>query len=239
MKKPDEATFIINSLVPGEKEGRLTIHNLFGFMALCPTMVYHGRISLFFDRPGFRVDRIGDLQEGSDRSRRLKIEFSIPKPDKLKAGSRPITSGWLVVSPDDGWLLHEYGSVTENQTKKIYTGIGHVTYDKPGSAVPVRSQYRVYRGVFDSDPTVSDPSFAPILGEDFEFTSFQFAGSPESDFTLSAFGLPEFGQTVAQAATAQSRPWWILVLAVISAFAAFVLRRLSLKGRSSKVSPSA
>jgi hypothetical protein len=240
-RKPATEAFMIDTIEPGPDRGRLSILNSLAYLALCSSMTYHSKISWTIGRPGFRVDRVDEIASAPGQSRRLKLTYSIPLPPELRLNAVPITAGWFVVAPEDGWLLHEYGSVHENPKQRIlFTQVGRVTYARgaTGSTVPGKSQFRSYPGKFDSDPADSDPSIAPTSGEDFEFTSFRFADSPDRDFTLSAFGLPEFGQTVAQVSSARSRPWWILVVAVLSGIAAFGLRRVATKYRNVKVSPA-
>jgi hypothetical protein len=228
---------VIEWLDPGQKGGRRQIDNSVGFLSLCPIAIYHVRLSDYFQRKAFHVDRVVELPTSS-KSRRWKFVFSEPMPQGLKKNARPAVAGWFVVAPDDGWLLHEYGIVHANPItgEKIYTYVGHVAYEKNshGEQIPTRAGSRLYWGAFDSDPVISNPSIVAREGEDLEFTSFQFTDSPSSDFTLSGFGLPEYGQTVAQVSAARSRPWWIFAIAGLSGVAAFVLRRLATRNRDAQ-----
>jgi hypothetical protein len=229
---------VIESLDPGEKLGRSQIDNSVGYLSRSPIAIHQVRLSHFIEIPGFRVDRVIEVNPANE-PRRLKFEFTLPKKSGLAKNARPIVAGWFVVTPDEGWLVHEYGNVHAAPTsgEKIFTYVGHVNYQKNsrGEQVPTKANVRLYLGAFDSDPAIISPSTSPVSGEDFEYTSFEFSDAPASAFTLSGFGLPEYGQTVAQVSSARSRPWWTVALAVLSGVAALGLRRLATRNREAKV----
>ncbi len=237
-KSTPNAGPVIELFEPGDKRGRSQISNSAGYLALSPISNHFARMSDFLHVEGFRIDRVVEDKSPTE-SRRMRFEFSIPKKSDLPKNARPVVSGWFVVAPDDGWLVHEYGNIHAAPTsgQKIYTYVGHVNYQKNsrGHLVPSKADVRLYLGVYDSDPATMNPPVASNLGEDFEFTKFEFTDPPASDFTLSGFGLPEYGQTVAQVSATRSRPWWIVGLAVLSGGVALGLRRLATRNRVAKV----
>ena len=110
------------------------------------------------------------------------------------------------------------------------------------------------------DPKQANLAVAPISWDEFHFTKLEFGDMPARDFTLTAYGLPEFGQSSAKQATKapvtatekaavtqtdgppisrRSTPpiaWWIFGLAAVALGVAIVARRL---GSNSGASGSA
>ena len=212
----------VEDLKASDKSGRESLINNAGYAACSAFMAYHTPISVYFGFNDFRLDRVTALSP--EMNPRLKLEFSvIPRPITKPSGYR-IASGWFVVNPADEWLIHEYGIVYNWSSSAQTTNVGRVQYQTgpDGRSRPARTSYRIYRGKFTADPAATDPAVIPASGEDFQFAKFQFGDEPERDFTLSAFGLPEFGQ-----ADAGSFPWVLMVAVAGFAALAFALRRFS------------
>jgi len=226
--KEDVASeYIIRMLEAGPRQSRRSIHMQIDFAVRCAMNAQLDSISTMLTLPEFRIDRVAEESSSTGRGK-LRIDFSIAKkPDPARKTS-VITSGWLVVSPAEQWVLYEYGSILTTWTLKKLTYIGHVEYKKgsDGEPEPVRCSYRLYRGDYKADPALSDPGVVAASGQDFEFTHLSFADRPAGDFTLTAFGLPEFNQ-IASATRPRSSSWWIWAGAAVVGVAAFALRRIS------------
>jgi len=224
--------YIVQAMEAGDKSGRRSVDQGPGHAIRAATMAHNRPISAYFGMKGFHLDRVTELGPGTRAS--LKIEYSIPKQLNAPKSVIQITSGWFVVSPADQWLIREYGIVrTYSSDQSQTTDVGHVEYqsESDGQLRPIKTDRRSYIGAFTVDPVATDPAVTPYLSEDFQFTEWRFGDRPERDFTLSAFGLPEFGQTVAQAAAARSFPWWTVAAAFGFAGLAFGLWRLARRER--------
>ena len=230
----------IKMLVAGPEKGRREVISGPGHPVRCAFMAGKEPVAVIMGVQKFQVDRVIELHPPA-QPRRLRIEFSIPRtpPPALSEDSkarRPyhLASGWFVVSPDEQWVLLEFGRVINAPTGDQSTIVGHAeyTHGPTGEPVPVKWDLNEYLGGFSTDPMVTNPGAVPVIGETFEFEKLRFNSPPDRDFTLTAFGLPEFGQIASR-----PRPWnaiWICVAAAVAIGVAFALRRLATRSRLPK-----
>jgi hypothetical protein len=230
-KKTPSSEYVVRWLNAEPNTARKEIIRGAGQLVFRPTMVSLTAISDFFKSPEFHLEKVVELLT-EDRTRRLRIEFTNPRRPGAPANAMATTSGWFVVSPENQWMLHEYGVSLTSPNSRGITRIGHLQYksDAKGELIPVNFDCKIYAGVLSSDPESSNLPADLTSSEEFRFEKFEFGDTPEEKFRLSAFGLPEFGQTVTQATAARSNRWWYLGGAVGLGVVALVLRRLS-KGR--------
>ena len=224
--RPD-SVFSIGLLETGPDRGKQLLAPGPRNAATCVTHAYVMSIARLIAIPRFHVDRVREVGPDLGPSR-LRVEFTIPTDTRGKTSGSHISSGWLVISPGERWILHGYGLVeTLNARQSVQaTRVGSVDYvrDPKGETRPARYGCRLYRGRFEADPT--DPSLVPITTEDFQFTSFLFGDTPAREFTLAGFGLPEFGEPASRRLN-RPYPWWIIGAAVGALGLAVTLRRLA------------
>jgi hypothetical protein len=126
------------------------------------------RMSTAFARPGFSIRRVWALREGGKN--RLKIEFEIK-------GGRGL-SAWVVVAPDEKWVIHEYECTDVQDTHR-----GRIEYGEQVDGFPVPKHVRV------TSSTVDRPAAAHSYT--FDVDQIHFGDVLDRDFLLAAFGVPE------------------------------------------------
>ena len=144
--------------------------------------------------PTTRIDRITEVPRTSQPGW-LRVEFSLPVPEGPRPGASPITSGWIVVAVPDHWILHDYGltsTVVANGAQ--YTRMGHVEYKREptGDLQIVKCVSKMYAGRHSVDPANADPAVISLASDEIQYTRLQLEAVPVGEFTLSAFGFPEF-----------------------------------------------
>ena len=166
--------------------GQITNH--FGNQVQCAFSFGFVSVSLYLEKKIFRIDSVTELaEEPSGKS--LLIQFAIVRPPGTP--TRPSWSdvdGWLVVSPDEGWIIREYGSVQSARGFASYTDIGKIEYARSpdGHLDPIKHTQRNYHGRVNRD----NPG-TPGAGFELIFESVKYEALPESEFRLPAFGMPE------------------------------------------------
>ena len=97
-------------------------------------------------------------------------------------------SGWIIVSPESGWVIREYGKVINDGSGPGITRIGRIEYAQSAEnhLDPVRLTEGTYLGRVDRNPNT-----LPASQFDLTFDLVDYHALPEADFRLPAFGLPE------------------------------------------------
>jgi hypothetical protein len=127
-------------------------------------------MSMAFERPNFSIRRVSALRD--EDKNHLKIEWAIK-------GGRGL-SAWVVVAPDEKWVIHEY------ECKDIQdTHHGRIEYGKPVDGFPVPKSVRI------ESSTVGEPLARHSYAVDVD--QIHFGDVLDRDFTLGAFGLTETG----------------------------------------------
>jgi hypothetical protein len=144
----------------------------------------------------------------------MMVEFDYRSPsDKPKI---PSVKGWVLYDPQRFWVIQEYNAHVEWTSSKVEAST-RVVYEYKEAADGFPIPKRVTR------------RFTPVKGVDresrFEF-NLEEADVPESDFTLSAFGLPE------PSGVRWPRPWylWFAMLGIICLSLAALVRWWTRRG---------
>jgi len=132
--------------------------------------------------PGFHLPRLlGSPESSIDRVTResrdgktlVRVNYTIRPTDK----NRPIQRGWALLQPDAGWSLQEFEAKTDGNAPVTYRG--SVTY-KPGVGqvpTPVLCKSDILYATGGTQSSV------------FSYEFFERATTPQSEFTLDAYGL--------------------------------------------------
>ena len=164
------------------------ISSHFGNQVQCAFTLSFVSVSFYLDQKTFRIDSVAELVEESG-GKLLLIRFAIVRPPGTPTRPNWIdTDGWLVVSPDEGWIMREYGRVLTARGKSYETDIGKIEYTRSpdGHLDPIKHTQRNYHGRVNRD----NPG-TPGAGFELIFESVKYEALPESEFRLPAFGMPE------------------------------------------------
>jgi hypothetical protein len=180
-------------------------------------------------RPYFSVRSTSSVPR--DGKNLLKVSFEvIPSPDKLKSlpkSARPLTGeGEIVVSPEEKWVLYEYSfrKKTGFGGSPLYKG----TVEYEGSFGGFPAPKRAVRQEIGADGKLAKV-------ETYEFLTFRAVALTNSEFTLSAFGLPEAAsQSPTVGRSKGGIGYWFMALAAAALIAAVIFKSIS-----SRVDPAA
>lgn len=179
-----------------------------------------GFITNVVNKPGFALRSVSPVRrDGKDL---LRVTFGfVADEKKLKTipGRHGAYSGIdvsLVLSPEERWVLYEYGWRLRGYTEELR---GTVEYQGTvdGFLIPKRAT----RTHFDTAANKVTESSR------FEFVQFNFAKAPDSAFTVSAFGVPEPVAKPLKVARSGSHVYWFLGLGVAALAAAVVFKAVS------------
>ena len=235
VKSDPHSAYVLGMLEAGPSRGRRQIVRGFRNPSNFFTQVSLTPIETILESKSFRVERLSESGQGTD-NHRIRVDFTRPMVvTQANMGGAHITSGWLIVAPEEGWLLHEYGVVKTLSARPSVQGttVGHYEYSRDfgGEFRPVAYVVKRYDQRFNGD--VVDPGVTPSSTENFEFLGFRFGDTPARQFTLTAFGLPEFTDPAARTLN-RPYPWWIIVISIGMFGIAIVLRRLANRPRRSE-----
>jgi hypothetical protein len=164
-------------------------------------------------KPTFKINSIEKRTGAAGELVAVTFENREPASQRSPEG-RTIKDGSFVLNPQRHWAVEEYQVRVEMRDGRIeYWTKKTVFRDEPsGSADPLTS-----RTTYGPDP------MSVNYYDDWNFDKFNHNHVPESEFTLSAFGLPEVG---APSLFAQGRLWMVLVASgVVCIVIAIVVRR--------------
>jgi len=122
---------------------------------------------------GAAIERVSLVRR--DDKTHLKIAFDFKNGANKRLRS---LAGWVLVAPEEKWVIHEY-----EFTDTINMWGGRVEYAQPQDGFPVPK-----RVVSTRSPLRGRP---PTDIDTYEFKELHFADVPDSEFRLSAFGLPD------------------------------------------------
>ncbi len=165
---------------------------------LAPYCVFGTPIAKFMAEPSFVLGKVSEVVQGDHKY--LKLEYRThPKKEY------PAVPGWLVVSPDQGWVLVEdvaFLGLHENIRRE-----SHIEYGKTVDGIPL--------------PRVVSYDH-PYYHRRMVFDRFEHGPVPEREFTLSAFGLPELDKPESSDHKGNPALWFFLIsVAFLSVAAAF------------------
>ena len=207
--EPDKPYLLNGFATSGKDSVVATLRALAGDYVDAPFMVDGFAISRLMAAPGFRFSRASPASEGGLEL--IKLEFDCPNPDR---GSNPepwIYAGSLIVAPAKAWRL-QYAEYFVHQSLKRMFKVT-IDYGESNGDVPLPKKVAVV-----------EPSH---LTRTWEFDELSLAPTPEAEFTMAAFGLPDL---MSQPGVDQSRShlgYWFVGLAIAGIIAAFTMRRLA------------
>lgn len=157
---------------------------------------------------GFEITSVSPVDRGAQRL--LKLEF------KLKPSTRVFfDSGWVVVSPTDGWRTVESECYRPGRKDRPFHRV--VEYERTPDGIDVARRV-----------TVTHPKNTYVSV--FELAMLESANLSEADFKLGAYGLPEIDRTGGKR-RAEGMVYWLLSLGVGALFLSWCLRRVSMRIR--------
>jgi len=152
-----------------------------------------------------------------------KVEFrdwSFPNP--VGKGNVSVRDGWTILDPNEAWAIQRY-ELHLTQPHEA-TSSGRIEYgDRDGVPVPKRVTVRdtadsaEHRGVWHE--------------QKFEFTELAFREIPESEFTLTAYQLPEVMPDVIESRPVHRLWHYVLPGGLFLLVAAFILRHVQARKR--------
>ncbi len=152
--------------------------------------------------PSFAIKRISAVPIGTKQC--VKIDYDYAPKDHLIGG------GWLVVSPQEGWVIRSYRCQLDRAFPDRSTQC-EVEYGEPptGPPFPRRVSY-VQRGPTDNDYLA-------------EFEDIETKETPESEFSITSYGLPDLASLRKPRARTNAALWYLATALGLLA-AAFILR---------------
>ncbi len=158
--------------------------------------------------PRFVVRAVSPVSR--DGKNLLKVEFDwpshpAPKPSTKKFRESGGHEGFLLVSPDENWVLYEF-ECRERKGNPRFVWKGTVDYQGAlnGFLIPKRAARQ----------QLKLPGGELVSSHSFELLEFRFADVPDSDFTLAAFGLSEQVVQPARVARYHRLGYWFLAFAL-------------------------
>lgn len=159
-------------------------------------------ISKVFADPTFALESVRDVSDGGRNL--LRIEFTY-RPDQ----EYPAIPAWILVSPDEGWVLRQFEGGFGRNSDILRAGV--VEYEvNPKGDIPIPRRV-----------TFTHPTYR----YSFDFERFAFGPTPEREFTLNDFGLPEVGTTAPR--DGWPTAYWLFGLAAVAFATSLVLRHTS------------
>ena len=189
-QRPDQQ-LALRTVSDDLKQGWATIRQKHGADIQCAISFGQLPISRYLNLDTMPIDSVTELDElGGPKT--LLIRFkNTRKPSVPRSQTLYHVDGWVVVSPDEGWILREYGRVsTRELNDRSTTLIGKIEYARSpdGHLDPVKLVMRHYHGRANRDKP--EEGFSGGSSE-LTFKSVKYDALPESAFRLPAFGMPE------------------------------------------------
>ncbi len=146
--------------------------------------------------PKFTVHRVTPVPRGDIKT--VKVEFDYRSPSDKPV--IPSLKGWVLYDPQRFWVIHEYNTQVEWETTNVKAAATVVyEYEEAADGFPL--------------PKRVTQRFTPVNGVDrehhYEF-NLKEADVSESDFTLSAFGLPE----PPEIESTKPMPWYLVLAGI-------------------------
>jgi hypothetical protein len=149
-----------------------------------------------FPNPPFVIRRVTSLSKDGVALARVEFEFKRTDAEIAKNKGRRITSGWFVARPDENWVIQEYQASTPSSSDFLNI---KVDFEGKEDGFPLPKRITRYTAV---------GRYEVILD------SIQHRPTPESEFTLAAFGLPEIDRTP-RPASPNLRAYWLIAIGVV------------------------
>ncbi len=211
-KSAMNADYVIDALEVGSEAGRKKLARGSRNPLACLTEASAISLPGLVRMPKCHLEKVGNVPS-PDGTRRIRFNIKMdPVPLTAKRGLY-LTSGWFVTSPDEYWAISEFGVVRAENVDQPSptTWVGRVEYRRgsDGEIQPVKAVTTIYRAALDADPAITGLNPEKVLTDEIQFTKFRFGDLPAREFTLAAFGMPEFGEPAARRLS-RPFPWWIV-----------------------------
>ncbi len=175
--------------------------------------VIYQPLSRIISKDGFSIQHIAEV--------RLQDETVLKLDVRLKEGTwkiaddtkpSPEYDGWIIVAPEKKWVVKAYEIGHGDNGLR-----GHVDYVDSQDGYPLPA--RVLVEAFDRQ------SGKPKFRHDFHFDDLRLVDPPDSEFRLTAFGLPELRPPeISPSRFANRGVFWLFGAGVASLFIAVVLK---------------
>ena len=206
---PDKPYLLNGFETSGKDSVDETLMALAGDYIDMPFMVDGVAISRLMAAPGFRFSRASPVSEGGLEL--IKVEFDCPNPDR---GVRPkpwVYAGSLILAPSETWSLRSAEYYFHPSLKRMFKST--IDYQKTTGGVPLPKKVAVV-----------EPS---NLTRTWEFDELSLASTPESEFTMTAFGLPDLMNRPGVDQSRSHLGYWFVGLAIVGILTALVMRKLA------------
>ncbi len=199
-KKANAGMFtVIATGGPGVKEQVWTSRGMRDFLD-APFALAGPVVSEYLADPDFAITGVEEIKRDSKTLLKLSFKRTL-KAIAVRPGLliKRIEDGWLLVSPNESWILYEAELGFREQNGHRADAARHisVTYLAGRTGFPIpkrveiasvarprgeRKEIRDDRGHVSHDGDI-------MSSESFEFDEIQFEAAPDDDFTLAGFGL--------------------------------------------------
>jgi hypothetical protein len=168
----------------------------------------------------FSIQRISEVRQDGENCLKLEIRLEEGMWKIATGEPSPQYDGWILVAPEKKWALREYELGPSTLALR-----GHVEYGDIEDGFPVPK-----RVVIEAmDPRSREPYYI----HEFTFEDLRLVDTPDREFTLAAFGLPELAQPGSSRHGSRIALWW-LGAALASLVAAIVLKYYSVISRRTR-----
>ena len=201
--------FVLRDFSEDLRQGRVTIASHHSGKIQCAFSFSFNSMSDWLNSKSTRIDSVEEI-DAAGGGKRLLIQLRSAIPPKTPY----IGDGWIVVSPDDGWLIREYGRVMTRQLNGLaVTDVGQIDYARSpdGHLDPVKLVNHYFHGRINHNQSGKD---LPGFQFELDFESVKYEALPAAAFHLPAFGLPEIDPGGNKGA-ATDRPYGLFALAVV------------------------
>ncbi len=178
-----------------------------------PWCVFNVPMRAIIEDPTFTIKRIGSVEKSGQSL--IEMEFGIKSSNQGVADLSLLIGGTVVFNPKQSWAIQEY------QVRFLR----RQTHEDTGKSVVSRIRYTNA----DSEvPTLKAVDYSlvgsgkPYASWKIVFSKFGLCDAPASDFTLTAFGLPEPGALSGR----RNYGLWLTSVALVCCIIALIVRRM-------------
>jgi len=200
-RAPDRSNYVVRSLAPGGCPQLSDQMRFNGQLCDAPFSLADIRVRELLESRNFRVSGVSWVDAGGTKLLRMQFQRSAP------AG---FTSGWILVDPQQAWVLREYETTSASQSTG---GHGVLEYRGSGDGIPL-----LRRATLDWTQKGKATESHELRVE-----TIAWEEVPEEAFTLSAFGITAPVQ--GQAPTARRMFSLIVVVALLALLFLVLYRR--------------
>lgn len=163
------------------------------------------QLSSLITQPEFTVHSVTPMNLGEREF--AKVEFAY-RPEKADPPKLRLTDGWVLLDPQRYWVINNYQvSVVRLAGGKSWKGsmVGTYEYEEGVAGIPIPKRLVIRNKQVDDNGKADDFE----MRHEFKIVE---AEVPESEFLLSAFGLPEPVEPVALNSQKPMPPYlWVLI----------------------------